>query len=131
MLVSKFPDELNADKLLYNEVVKKNMICPFCGEDREYDFIEDLKANFKSKKMLGVEHTLTCIEWYGKKDEFDLKTHSYRLFSSLKFWEKDHHWKMLNFKCHTCGAEWYSDPFPTDIMDKVTIPKEEYDYTYM
>ena len=52
MLVSKYPDELNADKLIYNEVVKKNMICPFCGEDREYSFIEDLKANFKNSDSI-------------------------------------------------------------------------------
>ena len=121
MLISKYPDELNADKLLREEIIKRNMICPFCGENKEYDFMEDLKANFKNKKMLGVEHTLTCIEWYGKKDEFNPKTSTYKFLAPFKFWEKDHHWKMLNFKCHTCGAEWYSEPFPTDIMDNIKI----------
>ena len=46
----------------------------------------------------------TCKRWYGKRNPY-----SWQIFG------EKHHWKILGFKCKNCGAEWETDPFPTDI----------------
>ena len=30
---------------------------------------------------------------------------------------KSFHWRIDCYKCHTCGAEWESDPYPIDLRN--------------
>ena len=96
--VTKLPDSMNPNKLIMEAMEEKYGICPFCGENRRVDFLANIdKAVRKDRSE----------SWYGTRKE--------SFFSNFKFWEPSHHWRIDKWKCKTCGAEWESEPFPTDI----------------
>lgn len=103
--IIKPPSALDVNDLIFKEIKKKNMVCPFCGENRKYDFIRQMSDR---SKIYGVESSCIYSEsWYGKQN------HTW--YSMFKFWESNHLWKRSGFECHTCGAKWLSEPYPTDI----------------
>lgn len=115
--VVKFPDSIDADIMLENVISNKNMTCPFCGETKEYTFMDYLKPY---NERSGVEDTGICTSWYGRHDEPDFPSLRHFIYSIFHP-EKYHHWKQKHFECHTCGARWKSEPFRTDIMNDVKI----------
>lgn len=64
--IIKPPKEIDANRLVKEEIHKRNMICPFCGEMREGDLVNNLVMQGES---YGVCHTGICRNWYGKHDE--------------------------------------------------------------
>ena len=87
MKITKLPDVIDPSKLIQEEVRKRNNICPFC----------------KRRGLWGGELRSTK-SWYGKQNH-KLKS----------LFQKSHYWKIDYYKCYSCGAEWETDPYPTDI----------------
>lgn len=100
------PNNMNANKLVKDEIHKRNMICPFCGETRKGDLVNNV---LKLGESYGVCYTGICKHWYGKHDEEE------NPLAWLRFWEKNFHYQMDLYECFTCGAEWYSQPYPTNL----------------
>ena len=108
--VVRLPKSLDVNKMTEDIVREQNSTCPFCKETRKWanDFYRS-----KNAENVGVEECTfgtPWSSWYGKRDEYEND------WAFLRFWEPDHHWKRLQFECHTCGAKWMSDAFPTDIV---------------
>jgi len=92
MKITKLPDSLDPSTIIKKKIDELNSICPFCGETGNHNLNEGGIAR-------GAYRT-----WFGKQDH------------SLKsFLKKSHHWRVNLYECYTCGAEWESDPYPTDI----------------
>lgn len=104
--IIKPPKEIDANRLVKEEIHKRNMICPFCGEMREGDLVNNLVMQGES---YGVCHTSICRNWYGKHDEEE------NPWAWLRFWERNFYYQMDLYECFTCGAEWYSQPYPTNL----------------
>lgn len=97
--ITRVPDSINPNKLIMEAMDKKYGVCPFCGEYRRADLIV-------CHNKLGIRK-LASESWYGKQRK--------SLLWFLKFWEPNHVWRIDRWECKTCGAEWKSEPFPTDI----------------
>ena len=78
-----------------------NIICPYCGETREYDPIKRDSYNYH----FGIERIKFHRTWYGKHDE-DVYG-----FAPLRFWELNRKWTRDMFDCHTCHTTWLSEPY--------------------
>lgn len=103
--IIKLPRQLDVNDIIFKEIKKKNMVCPFCGENRKYDFT---RKTCDGSKIYGVgSNYIRSESWYGKQNPV--------WYSILKFWEPNHLWERSGFKCYTCGAEWLSEPYPIDI----------------
>ena len=97
--IIKLPRGINPNEMIMRKMDKKYSICPFCGENRRVDLLYH--------KRNGVcKHDY--YSWYGKQ------TNSF--LSKLKLWDKNFHWRVDFWKCNTCGAEWKSEPYPTDAI---------------
>ena len=83
--------------------------CPFCGEDRRFfDCIG--KTDGCSSGIISIPYT-----WYGKA--CDHKSNSVLESLKPKNWFKpNHHYEIRTYKCYTCGSEWQTPPYPTDII---------------
>lgn len=44
MKITKFPDKYNPNKILMDTIIKRNSVCPCCGENRFYTFEDRLNA---------------------------------------------------------------------------------------
>ena len=93
---------LDPNRMIEEEIFGIYGICPFCGENRKWDFHNGFDSD-------GVEDLPIIDSWYGKRDE------SGNIFSILNFREKAMHWKRMHFECHTCGSQWESPPYPKNI----------------
>lgn len=96
--IKKLPKEYDPNYLIKEEIKKKNMTCPFCGETRKYDF----SYCYESNVDYGVEYfplSNTCR--YGKQIPW------YKHIFDKSCW-----WYRMCFKCHTCRAEWESEEYP-------------------
>lgn len=88
MNITKLPDEIDPSVLIKEGVAKKNRICPFC-------------------KKVGLWNNVVLLrskEWYGKQNH-KLKS----------LFQKSHRWRIDHYKCLSCGAEWDTESYPTDI----------------
>ena len=102
MRVTKFPDKCDPNKIMMDTIIKRNSVCPFCGENRFYTFKDELNAIEEHKKLSGVRQICGV---------------SHRRLGFQKSWYKhifqgEKWWNSLSFKCETCGAEWESEEFP-------------------
>lgn len=93
-----YADVIN--KMLLGKIADINSICPFCEEDRKFDFMQWCKCGVHKNEKYGVELRHDEIRYGHQKPWYK------HLF------EKSQYWKTLVFKCHTCGAKWESDEFP-------------------
>lgn len=100
MKITKFPDKYNPNKILMDTIIKRNSVCPCCGENRFYTFEDRLNAIEKHEKLSGVRQ-IACHQRLGFQ-----KPWYKHIFQGEKWWNS------LSFKCETCGAEWESDEFP-------------------
>lgn len=100
------PKEIDANRLVKEGIQKRNMICPFCGEMREGDLVSNL---ISERKAYGVCYMGIGRNWYGKHDGDE------NVFSCFRFWEKNFQYQRDRYECFTCGAEWYSEPYPTNL----------------
>ena len=98
--VTRLPNELNPNKMILEFMDKKYSVCPFCGENRRISNVEFYIYNHE-----GINKTRS-MSWYGHK--------SNSFWSMFKFWEKKYHWRVDYWSCNACGAEWESEPYPTD-----------------
>lgn len=103
MKITKFPDNYNPNKILMDTIIKRNSVCPCCGENRFYTLEDRLNAIEKHEKLsdgvrqiYGIRHRRLGFQkpWYK------------HIFQGEKWWNT------LSFKCETCGAEWESEEFP-------------------
>lgn len=97
--ITKLPRDINPNEMIMEAMDKKYSICPFCGEDRRVDGT--------TIKDAGISKHAN-VTWYGKRKATP--------FSFLRFWEKNYHWRIDSWKCNRCGAEWKSEPYPTDAV---------------
>ena len=100
--ITRLPDMLNPNKMMEEKIFRTYGVCPFCGENKEWDFRNGFDSN-------GVEILPIVDSWYGKHNE------SGSIFSLFNFREKDMYWKRDHFECHTCGTQWKSPPYPKNI----------------
>lgn len=99
--ITKLPKMLDPNRMMEEKIFRKYGVCPFCGENKEWDFRNGFDSN-------GVEVLPITDSWYGKRDEGSI-------FSIFNFKEKNMHLKRDHYECHTCGAEWKSPPYPRNI----------------
>jgi ribosomal protein L37AE/L43A len=96
--IIKLPRDLDPNEMIRKRMYEKYSICPFCGEEKKY-------ALFSGNE--GVER-YSSEDWYGKQKHW------------WHIWEEPHHWRIDHWKCRTCGAEWKSEAYPTDIKVPLT-----------
>ena len=73
--ITKFPDTADPNKIIQRKVREQNSVCPFCGEKRREDLLEN-------NGNVGIRNSVWGRSWYGKHDE---KEHPFR--SIFRFWE--------------------------------------------
>lgn len=100
MRVTKFPDKCDLNKIMMDTIIKRNSVCPCCGENRLCTIKDELDAINKHEKLSGVRQ----IAEY-KRLGFQKPWYKH-IFQGEKWWNT------LSFKCETCGAEWESEEFP-------------------
>ena len=98
--IVKLPDAADPNKIIRKKVDEQNSVCPFCGEKRRENLLEN-------KNGVGIRYTLLGYHWYGKHDEME-----HPFLSMFRFWEKDQFWKTNLYICNACGGEWHSEPYP-------------------
>lgn len=102
MRITKFPDKCDPNKIMMDTIIKRNSVCPFCGENRFCTFEDELNAIKKHENLSGVRQICGV---------------SHRRLGYKKPWYKhifqgEKWWNSLLFRCETCGAEWESEEFP-------------------
>lgn len=124
--IRRLPNTINPDNMIKFLVRKKyGEKCPFCGETRKrWDCLKDKDLN------AGVDCGGIYIHWYGYPDDIDAERSSRSLSKDLKdlitfrhLKEKHHHWRIDDCTCHTCGAEWETPPYPTDVLSQDELNK--------
>ena len=103
--ITKIPKVLDTNRMVEIEILERNKVCPFCGETREFTWKQFMTRDI----FYGVERMPIRDSWYGKHDE---DKHPMAFF---RFWERNKYWKRSYFKCHTCGCEWETEPYPANI----------------
>lgn len=112
MKITRLPSEIDPARMIEERITEKFKICPFCGETRDSDkcLLDSIKRGESIKDSLwgGVEkiNYVPPKGWYGPAKGDILGN-----FIPSRY----HHWRIDCYRCHTCGAEWESDPYPTDI----------------
>ena len=100
------------NKIMMDTIIKRNSVCPFCGENRFCTFKDELNAIKEGKKASGVRQICGV---------------SHRRLGFQKPWYKhifqgEKWWNSLLFKCETCGAEQMC------IRDRsITLTQKEYE----
>lgn len=99
-MITRLPNYMDPNALIREKMHKKYMLCPFCGETKEYD----LMYNGNGISMF---------------------THVNRKFKRLdkKIFSKRHYCIKDAFKCRTCGAEWETPYYPQDLTIDVDFAK--------
>ena len=102
MKLTKLPDSCDPNLLIKERSRKIFSVCPCCGESKNYHLLENNG---------GVERIeyVNPNGWYGPAKGY---------WIGLLFPNRWYHWRIDNYKCHSCGAEWESDPYPIDVGDK-------------
>lgn len=109
MMISKLPDKLNPNVLLEKEITKKFEKCPFCGETKSWTHF------IGTKEYLHKGLHTSYRTWYGKPYEGDGNLFHLQELNPINWFKPNHHWRVNEYHCCSCGAEWESDPFPRDI----------------
>lgn len=102
--ITKLPRGMNPNEMIMRKMDEKYSVCPFCRENKKINSAEALLHPDRN----GVYKSNSSY-WYGKQTD--------SLFSIFKFWEKNFHWRVDFWKCNTCGAEWKTEPYPTDAIE--------------
>ena len=102
MKLTKFPDKCDPNKIMRDTIIKRNSVCPYCGENKFYTFRDGLDAIKEHKKLSGVRQTCGV---YNRR--FGFQRPWYKHILQGEKW-----WNTLSFKCDACGAEWESEEFP-------------------
>lgn len=95
--ILKLPSKMNPDVLIVKEMRQRyGSKCPFCNSDRVLD-----------------ERSRS---WYGKRyEEHTLKNILLYLF------DKKHNWRVDEYRCDDCYAQWETIPYPTDISKSIDL----------
>lgn len=105
-MITKLPDNIDPNYLIKKEIRKRyGLKCPCCGETRKFFDLGNLNVR-------GIEG-YSVKSWYGKSYEY--RKHSFMEWLEHLF-EQNYHWEMTNYHCYTCGADWSTPPYPTNIM---------------
>lgn len=107
MKITKLPNVIDPNIMIREEIERRNSICPFCNETEEYDLFKYKIVNNHIHIGKGIEKQPCYESWYGNKYEY-----KHPFLGLFAFWEPDLHWRVDHYICHTCGAEWKSDPYP-------------------
>lgn len=94
MKIIKTPDSQNEKKIAKARALEGCNVCPYCGETKEY---------FDPKRLLesiinNIPFKYDGIECLGEFLHGSIFTFFKGLF-------------VTRYKCHTCGAEWESEPY--------------------
>lgn len=112
MKITKLPNNCDPVLIIQNRSREKYSVCPMCGESRNSAkcLLEKIATGKEYQDFLwgGVErrNLVPSKGWYGPAEGDILG-----IFLPWRW----HHWHIDSYKCHTCGAEWDSDPYPVDI----------------
>ena len=113
MKITKLPDSCDPSLLIQEQNREIFSVCPCCGESRKHtdclwDMLVVRDECYHDDLYGGVERINYDFPkgWYGPAKGDWLGW----LIPSRK-----HHWRIDSYKCHNCGAEWESDPYPIDI----------------
>lgn len=98
--IVKLPHEADPNKIIQKKVREQNSVCPFCGEKRREDLLENTGN-------VGIRNSVFGQHWYGKHDG---REHPFLSF--FRFWEKDQSWSTSYYHCNACGGAWESEPYP-------------------
>jgi len=101
MKLTKLPDNCDANLMVQEESRKKFAVCPCCGESRSH-FYPYITGGIE------LEYLVPSKGYYGP--------------ARGDFWgrflpSRWHNWRIDSYRCHTCGAEWESDPYPIDLRN--------------
>ena len=120
MKVIKPPAKMNPDIILEEKM--KHPICPFCGADKERTIVcNDIEGDTIYQYRLGVKLVSTKY-YYGFSNISKYKFISL-LIEPIAFllnvFGVSNFFIYYKFHCQNCGAEWESDPYPTDLCKKI------------
>jgi len=83
MKITKTSSMVNTYKSYVNNANIGCNVCPCCGETRE--------VQLENNKLVGIDDGISCTEAKG--------------FLNIKVYHT------TCYKCHTCGAQWESEPY--------------------
>lgn len=118
MRITKLPDRCDPSLMIQKRMHEKFSLCPFCGETRSHteykkEFVEKLgrREHITHEDVFGgygveLKNLFPGKGWFGPA--------RCDIIGILLPW-RWHYWSIDSYKCYTCGAEWDSDPYPTDI----------------
>lgn len=114
MQITELPNIINPNTLLKQRIKEKyGSKCPCCGETKSF-----WQRCEKKEAIKGIAQTL-YFSWYGKQYEYSpgKNTANWLFFPPVKYWfEKKRHWKIDIYHCFTCGTQWETSAYPTEIL---------------
>lgn len=96
MKIIKLPDSQDEKKIAKAKALEGCNVCPCCGETKEYFDSNEIMKNIVNKTSLRLLYE--GIECLGEFLHGSLFSFYKGLF-------------VTRYKCHTCGAEWESEPY--------------------
>ena len=103
MEVIKLPDCIDPVKIIRKTALKRDLVCPFCGNKRE---VNDEIINGLPFFDRGSIYFIRC-QWTGQKNG---KPYLFRWGKKIRKWEEN------VCECKKCGGKWEGDPYPVDII---------------
>lgn len=94
MKITKRPDVENPKKILKQKALEGCNTCPCCGETRQYLDTKRIIEAIQNNKLISYEGVDCLGEVYIGG--------IFNIFKNIV---------VTRYKCHTCGAEWESEPY--------------------
>lgn len=94
MKITKLPDLQDEKKIAKAKALEGCDKCPCCGETKEYFDPKELLESIINNTPLNLYDGIKCLGEFIHGSIFALK-YSF----------------VTRYKCHTCGAEWESEPY--------------------
>ena len=95
MKITKLPDSQDEKKIEKAKALEGCDVCPCCGETREYLSVKELFNSIRNDIPYNKYKGIECLGEFLHGSVFTLMK---RMFTT-------------HYKCHTCGAEWESEPY--------------------
>lgn len=115
MEITKLPDDWDPSLKIKKESRRRFGICPICGETRDYT--KELINKLENNKHITIDdvfggYGVELINYFPGKGWYGPAKGDIIGWLLPNHW---HYWNIDCYECHTCGAEWESDPYPNDI----------------
>lgn len=111
---------MNPDIILEEKI--KHPTCPFCGADKERTIVrEDTEGNtiYQCKPGVFLMSTKYCYGFSSVPKYKFIRSLIKPIAFILSTFGLANCFVSYIFHCQNCGAEWESDPYPTNLCEKI------------